>query len=64
VSHITIIISSKGTGGGVLTATESTDEMQITYTPPDDLNSKQIGKEVAKRIRWLDTLAHADASDT
>jgi hypothetical protein len=57
VSHITIIIGSKGHSFA-----ESSDEVEITYTP-DDLNPEQIGKEVARRIKWLDTLRHVEDPD-
>jgi hypothetical protein len=62
MSHITIIIGSSG--GQNLTAAESRDSVQITYTPPDHMEPRQVGKEVARRLKWLETLPHADAADT
>jgi hypothetical protein len=64
LSHITIIIGSKGGSGGSFASGNGQDDIEITYTPPDDMAPKQVGKEVAKRIKWLDTLKHADAGDS
>lgn len=66
MSHITIIIGSSG--GQNLQAEDASeaprDAVQITYTPPDDLTPREIGKEVAKRVKWIETLGAADSADT
>jgi hypothetical protein len=61
MSHITIIISSKGSQQ--LASGNGTDDVEVTYTPPDDMKPGDIGKEVAKRIRWIDSGQHMDAAE-
>lgn len=62
MSHQVIII--KATGGH---RSAKTDELQLTYSPPDNLTTAQLCKEVDKRVRWLnkqiENLPHADAGD-
>jgi hypothetical protein len=56
VSHVTIIISSGPSGGNLVASTE--DRVQVTYTPDDALTPQEVGKEVAKRIKWIEKKEH------
>jgi hypothetical protein len=61
-SHI--IINSSFGGDGSRTTGSGTDEIEIRYSPDPRLTPEQVGKEVAKRLRWIHTMPHADAADT
>jgi hypothetical protein len=60
LSHITIIINSAGDNP---TVAKGTDEISLTYQPPDDASPIQIGRAVARRINWISKFMDEKKSD-